>query len=78
MIDPIYFYTQTSFVVISIIIILVYIFLSLYMKQIYRNLNRHIEKTNRNIENVEKHIEATQRHISHVEKVLDGLVKRKK
>lgn len=48
--EPIYFYQMVSFITICVVIILVYVFLTLYLKTINRNLNRHMD-------DVEKHID---------------------
>ena len=53
-ISTVLFYIQTSFIVTSLILILIYVFMSLFMKHTYRQLNEHIEKTRQS----EKRIEA--------------------
>ena len=39
------FYIQVSFIVTSLILLLIYVFISMFMKHTYRQLNDHIAKT---------------------------------
>ncbi|MFO8015802.1 MAG: hypothetical protein R6U32_01725 [Candidatus Woesearchaeota archaeon] len=50
--EQIYFYHMVSFITLSTIIILVYVFLAHYMKTIYRRLNQHMDDVDRHVNNI--------------------------
>lgn len=55
--EPTYFYSLVSFIVLSVVIVLVYIFLAEYMKNIYVHLKRLIDYTDRRLGEIEKKID---------------------
>jgi len=55
------FAIKTSFIVSSIVLVLVYIFLSLYLKTIYRNLNAHIDENRNRVRRIEEKVDILMR-----------------
>ncbi|MBD3313101.1 hypothetical protein GF345_01530 [Candidatus Woesearchaeota archaeon] len=56
-----YFYSLVSFIVLSVVIILVYIFLSLYMKNMYWHLKKLIDTTDTQLTRIESKIDKLQK-----------------
>lgn len=50
--EQIYFYQMVSFITISVVIVLVYVFLTLYLKTINKNLNRHMDDVENHIDHI--------------------------
>ncbi len=57
MADASYFYSLVSFIVLSIVIVLVYIFLSMYIKNMYWNLKKLIDFTDTRLKVIEGKID---------------------
>ena len=55
------FAIKTSFIVSSIVLVLIYIFLSLYLKTIYRNLTAHIEDNRIRVRRIEEKVDILMR-----------------
>ncbi|MBU0535395.1 MAG: hypothetical protein KKE20_00380 [Nanoarchaeota archaeon] len=56
--DASYFYSLVSFIVLSVVIVLVYIFLSLYMKNMYWHLKKLIDTTDTQLKRIENKIDS--------------------
>ena len=56
-ISTVLFYIQTSFIVTSLILLLIYVFMSLFMKHTYKQLNEHIAMTRRAEKRIEEKID---------------------
>ena len=54
--DEFYFYHMVSFMTLCVVMILVYVFLSLYLKAVFRHLDRHMEQVNRRLDSIESAI----------------------
>ncbi|MFC1753395.1 hypothetical protein ACFL96_08385 [Thermoproteota archaeon] len=57
MVEAAYFYSLVSFVVLSIVIVLVYVFLSIYMKNMYFHLKKLIKTTDEQLTRIEKKVD---------------------
>lgn len=57
MADAAYFYSLVSFIVLSVVIVLVYIFLSMYIKSMYYHVKKLIDITDSQLTRIEKKID---------------------
>ena len=57
MVDASYFYSLVSFIVLSVVIVLVYVFLSLYMKNMFYHLKKLIDTTDTQLKRIEGKID---------------------
>ena len=57
MADAAYFYSLVSFIVLSIVMILVYIFLSMYIKSMYYHVKRLIDMTDKQLTRIEEKVD---------------------
>ncbi|HLC98907.1 MAG TPA: hypothetical protein VJC00_02770 [Candidatus Nanoarchaeia archaeon] len=58
MVDASYFYSLVSFIVLSVVIVLVYVFLSLYMKNMFYHLKKLIDTTDTQLKRIEGKIDS--------------------
>ena len=57
MVDASYFYSLVSFIVLSVVIVLVYVFLSLYMNNMFYHLKKLIDTTDTQLKRIEGKID---------------------
>lgn len=54
--EQIFFYNMVSYVTVCVVLILIYVFITLYLKTIYRHLNSRIIEVERKVDEIKASI----------------------